>query len=182
MCWPLHAVCRLFSNILLWCGQPFIVWEMGNKKLNSIKRWWVLKHSIYLFMDVTDMPHAIYLIFAFFDSLLNIVIGFIYLQNPGLDRTLIRCSYQEAEVWNISSRIHPSRVSLSVTILFYPTAPVRLKLSTQTFTTNTQVWQPLLEVLGPYILTFKCMHRRSIILEILSCCKTWLPLLSRLKE
>lgn len=49
-------------------------------------------------MDVTDMPHAIYLIFAFFDSLLNIVIGFIYLQNPGLDRTLIRCSYQEAEV------------------------------------------------------------------------------------
>lgn len=44
------------------------------------------------------------------------------------------------------------------------------------------MWQTLLEVLGHYILTFKCMPRRNIVLAVLSCCKTWLPLLSRLKE
>lgn len=40
-------------------------------------------------MDVTDMPRAIHLIFAFFDSLLNIVIDCIYPQNPGLDHKLV---------------------------------------------------------------------------------------------
>lgn len=61
-----------------------MAWEQETEKMGGTKGQRVLTLSIYDFMDVMSIPHAIRLIFAFFDSFLNIAIVCIYLQNPVL--------------------------------------------------------------------------------------------------
>lgn len=73
----LAIACSRVAN-LSWSGSQ------ETEKMGGTKGKWVLKCSIYDFMDVMSIPHAIRLIFAFFDSFLNILIVCIYPLNPVL--------------------------------------------------------------------------------------------------
>ena len=93
--------------------------------MGGTKGQWVLKRSIYGFTDVMSIPHAIRLIFAFFDSFLNILIVCIYPQNP-----VLTANSSVVVIQRQNYKMKPSTISLSVTVSCYPVAPVRLKLST----------------------------------------------------
>jgi len=59
-----------------------MAWEPENKKkMGDTKAQQVLQLSIYDFTDVMSITHAILLIFAFFDSFLNVLLVCIYPQN-----------------------------------------------------------------------------------------------------
>lgn len=114
----LAIACSGVAN-LSWPGSQ------ETEKMGGTKGQWVLKHSIYDFMDVMSIPHATHLIFAFFDPFLNILIVCIYPQNP-----VLTVNSSVVAIQRQNHKMKPSRISLSVTVLCYPEASVRLKLST----------------------------------------------------
>lgn len=113
----------LFEDSLACSGVANLSWpgSQETQKMSGTKGQWLLKCSIYDFMDVMNTPHSIFLIFASFNSKHS-------------------CLYESAKSLTANSSVvviqrqnyktKPFRISHSMIIPCYFASSIRLKLGT----------------------------------------------------